>query len=249
DDPADAAGAYRILVENLTWIDPDEAERLLASGEEWTTPLASGADAYIREERGMLMLARHEYDRAVALLSGARVDGLGTALDRPDIRGPRTFLVVAHLLRGDAPAAATALDHTLVRQHMSGWPSYIVSYLRALIAAVRGDLSVARAQIAEAVAVVRHWKIPLGLADCVVGCAVIAFHSGDLPRAAELFGAVYAATGGGLRTPMSMAVYRHYVRAVHAKLDREARAHARAAGAELSLEAALDRELGTSLGR
>ena len=98
-------------------------------------------------------------------------------------------------------------------------------------------------------AIVRRSKVPLGLADCVVGCAVIAFHSGDLPRASELLSAVHAATGGGLRTPMSMAVYRHYVREVRAKLDREARARARAAGTELSLEGALDRELGTPLGR
>jgi len=235
-DPADAGDAYALLAANLTWIDPDEAERLLARAAEWTTSLGSAAADFIRSERGMLLLARHDYDRAVAELSGARPEGFGRVA---------TFLVVAHLLREDGAAAATVLDRSLESQPMWGWPAYFVPYFRAVIAAVSGDVSAARARIADTTALVRRWKIPLGLADCVVACAIAAFHSGDLPRAAELLGAVYAATGGGLRTPMSMAIYLHYVREVRSRLDREARARARAAGATLSLEEALARELST----
>ena len=51
-----------------------------------------------------------------------------------------------------------------------------------------------------------------------------------------------------MRTDRSLLVYRHYVRAVRAALDRAAVAKSRAAGAALALDAALTRELAVSTG-
>ena len=108
---------------------------------------------------------------------------------------------------------------------------------------MRGRVGGARQHLREALHQVRRWKIPLGLADCVVGCAVVAFHTGDATRAAELLAAVRRAAGGGLRSPMSMCVYRHYVRQVRATMSPEARSAALEAGAQIGLDDAVAREL------
>ena len=235
DDPAEAGGAYSILVANLSWIDPDEAERMLARAPEWTVRIEPHASTYVRAARGSLALARQDYQRAVELLQPA---------DSRVLVGGRTFeLTVAHLMCGDADRAAAAIEEGVAHAD-AAWFEYYVPLLRALVAAVRGDRACARDELRKAVTLVRRWKVPLGLADCVLACAVIAFHAGAVELAAELLAAVKAATGGGLRSPMTNCVYRHYVGAARAALSADVRAKARAAGMGLALEAALARELG-----
>ncbi len=236
DDPADAGGAYSFLLGNLIWIDPDEAEHLLESAPRWAAPLGPWTDTYIRAARGRLASARYDYDRAAALFPGTNLRSTA----------PPYHLVVVHLLRGDLAAATALLDKATGLERT--WVDYYRPLLRALIATRSGDHVTACVRLREAVAQVRRWQVPLGLADCVVGCAVVAFHAGDPERASELLAVVQAATGGGLRTDMSVVLYRHYVRAVRAALDRGTVAKARAAGAALTLEAALTRELAVSPG-
>ena len=77
----------------------------------------------------------------------------------------------------------------------------------------------------------------------MLGATVLAFGRGDYPRASELLAAARAATGGFFRSPASMCLYRHHARALREVLDRETAARARAAGAALSLDEALAREL------
>ncbi len=236
EDPAEAGAAYSLLVANLNWIDADEAERLLSTASRWAACLGPQAEDYIHFARGELAMARHDYDRAVALLSRATKHELFPTLEYD--------LVVAHLLRGDSARAEAILEASAPGKADVGRVlEYSTSVLRALIRVLRGDQEGARTQLTETLAHVRRWKVPLGLADCVLGCAVIAFHEGDTRRASELLEAVRAATGGGLRSPMSMAVYRRYVRMVRRTLDRDTVAEARAAGAALTLEAAITREL------
>src|SRR5262249_49339197 len=100
DNPADAGGAYSLLVENLTYLDIDEAERLLERAAEWTAALGITADAYIRIHWAWIAMVRHDYERAVALLSGLRLEA--TEYLSPLSLSP---LVVAHVLRGDDAAA------------------------------------------------------------------------------------------------------------------------------------------------
>lgn len=240
EHPEHAGGAYSLLVANLTWIDPSEAERLLQLAPEWTKGLGPLAQGYVLAAQGELACARGDYDRAVALFS--RVRSEARAFYDVQLHN----LAVAHALRGDPETAARFLDILAAETDDTRWRDYYLPFLRAVTAAVRGDPSTARADTLEALALVRRWKIPLGLADCVVACAVSAFHAGDTPRAAELLAAVRAATGGGLRSPMSTCIYRHYVRAVRAAMDGDAAARARAlaTGGALTLEAAVARELG-----
>jgi hypothetical protein len=234
--PADAAGAYSLLVGNLTWVDPDEAERLLERAVEWTAPLGRHAGDYVRSAHAILACARHEYGRAAALFSAVS--------DRRNLAGiAATTAVAAYLLHGDVAAAEQTLAEVFSNWGGTGWPAYYLPLFRGLLAAVRGDPNMARAQLADAVAIIRRWKIPLGLADGVLGCAVLSFHTGQLERASELLASIRAATGGLLRSPMSMVLYRHYIRAARDALDRDTAARARAAGTALSLEAALAREL------
>jgi predicted ATPase/class 3 adenylate cyclase len=234
--PADAGGAYSLLVGNLIWVDPDEAERLLEHAEEWTLPLGAFAADFVCSTRAVLACARRDYERAVALFSGVH--------DARYLRGPSGgTAVTAHLLRGDVAAAAKILDESYPRWVSTGWPAYYLSLFRALLAALRGDPTTARAYLIDAVAIIRRWKVPLGAADGVLACAALAFHAGRVERASELLASIHAATGGLLRSPMSMCLYRHYVSAVRAALDRDAVTRARAAGAALSLDAALARGL------
>ena len=82
----------------------------------------------------------------------------------------------------------------------------------------------------------------------MLGWAIVRYHAGEVVRASELLGAVGAATGGGLRSPMSLMLYRHYVRAVRETMGREAARRARAIGTELTLDRALARELADAAG-
>jgi hypothetical protein len=233
DDPSQAGGAYSYLTENMVWIDPDEAERLLEAAPRWTKPLGSRAHNYICALRGMLAAARQDYEEALRLFKQGDLSGFAAGLP--------SGLLAVHLLRGDVSEATAILERDAASA--VGWVDYFEPLARARIASRSGDHCAAHAHLREAVARVRRWKVPLGLADCVVGCAVDAFHAGDPERASELLAAVQAATGGGLRTPASMIAYRHYRRAVRGALDQATVARARAAGAALTLEAALAREL------
>jgi hypothetical protein len=237
ENPADAGGAYSVLVANLMWTDPAAAEALLDRATEWTGPLGPDADDYIKTARAGLASARQDFDAAVSLLSQVR---------NKRLFGPLAMeLAVDHLLRGDVQVATEMLE---AMGHFGAitWFAYFEPYCRALIAAIRGDVAEARTELRRAVSLVRRWKVPLGLADCGIGCAAVALHGGDARRASELLATVRAATGGGLRSTMSMAIYRHYVRAVRGRLDPDAVTSARAAGAALTLEQAIARELGTA---
>jgi tetratricopeptide (TPR) repeat protein len=233
--PAEARGAYSLLVANMTWIDADEADRLLESAAEWTVALGPLADGYVGFARASVALARHDYARAIALLSRASYHA---------VHGIRPLeLAVAYLLHGDPDRASVAVDEDAHRHDLQRWRDYYVPFIRGLIAAVRGDVADARAHLADAIASIKRWKIPLGLADGVLGYAVVRFHAGDYVRASELLAAVQTATRGGLRSPMSMGVYRHYIRAMRAASHQEGIAEARARGAAMTLDAAIAREL------
>lgn len=230
-DPADAGSAYSLLVGNLTWVDPDEAERLLEDTS-WARALGPVADDYLIATRGTLACARLDHQRAIAFLSKLEA--------RPAFAPQLVLLAAAHLICGDVDRAERVC-RTIIGS-ASLW-ACSMPYVRALIAAARGDAAGASDELRKAVALVRRWKMPLGLADCVVGCAVNAFHAGNLSRASMLLAAVHASTAGFLRSPMSMYVYRHYVRTVRAGLGHDAAVRARAVGAALSLDAAIAAEL------
>lgn len=238
EHPADAGAAYGLLAHNLVWVAPDEAERLLENAEEWAAPLGSALGAVIASIRTAVACARHDYDRAVEAIAA-----VGDAFDGGVLAGPTGgIIVVARVLHGDLEEAEAMLDR--LRIPHGRWPQYYAFLLRAVIDACRGDFAGAREKLAGSVAIIRQWKIPLVAADGVLGCAVLAVHEGRMERASELLACIAGATGGFLRSPMSMCLYRHYRREVRAALDAATVARARAAGESLSLEAVLEAELG-----
>jgi hypothetical protein len=240
-EPATVAQAYGVLIANLTWMDLAQAERLVDEVDEWRARAGIELGGFIKRARGVLALASGQYDRAVAILRE-------TYARRSHLEPwtwSRTDLVIAHLFAGNAAAAS---DMVADLGQARGWQNYFPAYLGALIAAAQGDPALARVRVRECLAAVRRWKVPLGLVDCVVACAVIAFHAGDIERASELLAAAHTASGGNFRTPSSVAVYRHYAHAVRDGLDAERSRRARAAGATLSLETALARELAETHG-
>ena len=78
------------------------------------------------------------------------------------------------------------------------WLEFYRPLLRALIATPGGDHVAARLQLGAAVAQMRRWKIPPGLADCVIGCAVVAFHACDPERGSKSLAAVQGRPTHGL---------------------------------------------------
>ena len=235
---SDASGAHGILVHNLVWSAPDEAERVLENAAEWAKPLGAAAPGLIGQARAIVACARHDYDEAVAHISG--VDDV----DDGEIFGGSASAIVAtvRILHGELDEAEAILESVSLSDQR--WSRYYLPLLRGIIDARRGDIAGAREKIKESVAHSRRWKVPLAISDGVLGCAAIAFHAGRIERASELLACIAAATGGALRTPMSMCLYRYYRREVRSALDAATVARARSAGKNLSLEAALAAELG-----
>jgi predicted ATPase/class 3 adenylate cyclase len=238
--PGAVTAAYGLLVTNLTWMDYAEAERLVdgavAAAKRAQIPVSALED----DLRAGLALARGDYSEAVA--RAAALTSKPTEL----IWG-RYTLGVALLLNGDPATAGRVLDAMATPNLLRSWSAYFLTLLRALVVAEQGDKREARRLLLESAAIVRRWKVPLGLADCVLGTAVLAFRRGDYHRASELLAAAHAATGGSFRSPASMCLYRHHARALRHELDRETAARARAAGATVTLDEALARELALEL--
>jgi predicted ATPase len=233
---AAVATAYGLLVTNLTWMDYGEAERLVDVAVA-AAKRANVAPGPLEDDlRAGLALARGDYAEAVARAGSLASQARGLIWGR-------YTLSVALLLSGDAAGASRTLDAIAMPRVLRTWVSYFLTLLRALVVAQRGDHGEARRLLLQAVSAVRRWKVPLGLADCVLGATVLALGRGDYPRASELLAAAHAATGGSFRSPASMCLYRHHARALRDLLDRETAARARAAGSALSLDEALAREL------
>jgi len=77
---SDAGGAFALLVHNLAWVAPNEAERLLEDAEEWAAPLGSRALGLICIARAIVACARHQYPEALGYLCDAGVRGLSRRL-------------------------------------------------------------------------------------------------------------------------------------------------------------------------
>jgi tetratricopeptide (TPR) repeat protein len=243
EHPSDACGAHGILVHNLAWAAPDEAERLLENAAEWAAPLGTAAAGVIGAARAIVACARHDYDEAVAHISG-----IGSVNDGGVFGGPAGGIVATiRILHGDLDEAESILESLFLSDER--WPQYYFPLLRGIIDARRGDIAGAREKVGESVAHSHRWRVPLATADGVLGCAAIAFHAGRTERASELLACIAAATGAALRSPMSMCLYRYYRREVRAGLDAATVARARSAGISLSLEAALAAELGWGVRR
>jgi hypothetical protein len=237
EHPSDAGGAYGILVQNLAWFSPDEAERLLENAAEWTRPLGDAAAGMIAGAGAIIACARYDYPGAAS-----RVRGVADAGEGGVFGGPASAIAaVIHVLNDEIDEAEAILARVVFRQDR--WPRYYLPLLQGIVDARRGDIAAATDKIRESVTYARRWKVPLAAPDGVIGCVALAYHAGKVERASELLACITAATGGALRSPMSMCLYRYYRREVRSVLDADTVARIRVR-VDFSPEEALAAELG-----
>jgi hypothetical protein len=157
---------------------------------------------------------------------------------RYGMRGSTLGLAFALHLVGDQRGAEAASREPTV-QGIGG--DHARHLLLALTAAATGRWSDAVREMAVAATVMRRYRYPLTLNDCVVVAGALAALEGRLERASVLLAAV--ADRSAVRSPEMWAVYLHYRGIVRAGLEPAAIRRCREEARTLDLERALDAEL------
>lgn len=227
-----------VLAANSLWVDPDRALALYDEIER-----RRGSCLLVTIGRATWALTNRRYEEAVEQFLAA----LGTSNASPLASSGS---VVAEGARHVLPFLATAL-HLCARnddaeaaldQAGQGGPdpfNHFSIMLRAAVQASRADLHGARQLLAASVAAAWRSGLPLGIADCAIGAAAVAYWAGDYGLASETLAAVRGV--GGFRTEASFALYRGYVDRVRAVLGDSARP----SGAAQPIDEALNRALNT----
>jgi predicted ATPase/class 3 adenylate cyclase len=235
-DPGEGmvGSAYIPLAVGLMTADPEAADRAITEGvahiERARSPVFPSA--YLASMRVGTALMRGDAARAVEL---GRAQGGSMLFGN---RGSTLGLAYAlHLVGDHAGAEATSRDPSV--QGVGG--AHARHLLLALTAAATGRAEDAARELATAASLVRRYRYPLTLNDCVIVCGALAALEGRLERACTLLAAV--ADGGSVRSPELWAVYLHYRAIVRAGLDRATITRCREQARTLDLEQALDAEL------
>ena len=226
--------AYAPLAIALMVTDPEAAERVIDEGIERRRHARSPAfpAAMLASLRMGTALMRGdarsvvERGRLVADAPGFMTDGVAFAL---------------HLLGDHDGAEAEARGQSLDGPRSSGMGEHSRHLLYALTAAARGQWETTGRELAVAAAIVRRYRYPLTLNDCVVACGAIAALEGRFERACILLAAV--ADRASVRSPHAWAVYLHYRAIVRAALDPATVRRCRDAARAVDLDRALDEEL------
>jgi hypothetical protein len=215
-----------------------------------TDPAA--ADRAIDEGLERIRLARAPTFGA-PMLASLRI---GTALMRGDARAavergrvtspghlfaqPLGVAFALHLL-GEHDAAEADARRSPLLMRSSGVGEHGRQLLYALTAAARGQREAAGRQLAAAAGLVRRYRYPLTLNDCLVVCGALAALERRFERACVLLAAV--ADRHFVRSPEIWAVYLHYRGIVRAALDAATVHRCRAEARTVDLDRALDDEL------
>jgi hypothetical protein len=228
-------GAYIPMVIALMVSDPDAADRVIDEGME-----------HIRRTRSPafppVLLASFKVGTALMRGDAARAVELGRAYETVGVPRADTSLGLAyalHLVGDQAGAAAEAARRRHVLQNGGG--EHACHLLLALTAAATARWDDAARELAAAAVLVRRYRYPLTLNDCVIVCAALAAIEGHLERTSVLLAAV--ADRGSVRTPELWAVYLHYRRLARAGLDAATVRRCREEARTVDLERALDAEL------
>lgn len=183
----------------------------------------------------LLVLGRfaESADLARDSLAAAEVVGLD-----PFTANVRRLLIVALHLDGDHGRAMEETVRVLA-DATAGLGSY-----EAVVLAAEGDIDFARQRAAENLTwAAELGHLPLHDVDTLITIAAIEAIAGDDERAATLLAAGRSLgkhySFGGFRSPMSFALYVHYVRLVRAALDPDDARRARDRGLAMSLEEAI----------
>jgi tetratricopeptide (TPR) repeat protein len=235
-----------VLAANSLWVHPDRALALYDEIER-----RRGPSLLVTKGRATWAFTNRRYEEAVELFLealGMNDASLLGSLDTIIASGEGTWVVLRdlatalHLCARNDDAEA-ALDQA-GRQGQDPVNHFPIM-LRAAIRAARGDLHGARQLLAASVATVRRGGLPLGIADCAIGAAAVAYWAGEHVSASETLAAVRGV--GAFRTQSSFALYRGYVDRVRAGLGDAARPSGAARPIDEALDRALSR-LGVSAG-
>jgi predicted ATPase len=227
-----------VLAANSLWVDPDRALALYDEIER-----RRGSSLLVTNGRATWALTNRRYEEAVELFlealgvsNASQLAYAGSVIDEGTWHVLPFLATALHLCARNDDAEA-ALD-----QAGRGGPepfNHFSITLRAAIQASREDLNGARQLLAASVAAVRRSGLPLGIADCAIGAAAVAYWAGNHRLASETLAAVRG--GVGFRTQASFALYRGYVDRVRAALGDAARP----TQAARPIDDALDRALST----
>ena len=154
---------------------------------------------------------------------------------------PANGLALALHLAGE-PARAVEIAQQNLPTVASGPMQIGWALGEVMTAVIAGSRDQARVALRMAVSDARLASIPLLNGEWLVGFAALAAEEGDLPRAARLLAAARALGTDAVvqfRSPISYAVYRHYVRIVRAGLAPEDGKRYRDEGRAMSPDEAL----------
>ena len=149
-----------------------------------------------------------------------------------------TELMLVLFLLGDHQRALAVPRPSDLDPQRAFW-DYRWSLLRGLVAALEGRFGAAGQQLLDAADQIRSSPIKRLDTDVLLGCAVLAHHTGDHRRASEIL----ASFRGAVRSPASFALYVHHRDLLRAQLSESELAGIRERGAHLDPAEVLDREL------
>ena len=129
---------------------------------------------------------------------------------------PAFLLIILGQYEEAARSLASAAGDSSVKSFGGGYREPLV---RAMADAARGHADVATEHLAVAMRMIDRRPLSLLDRDILIGAAVLAYHRGDIERAAVLL-AVERQHLTGVRSPGSWALYLHYRDLVRAALDR-----------------------------
>jgi predicted ATPase len=184
---------------------------------------------------GLVTVGR--FAEAVELAEECRSLG-GVEEELLDVMATHGILIVAwHLLGADDRSFAAAARGLHLAADANRWGAY-----EAVALAAHGELARARERAVERLRSARERNIPLGEAETLINLGVIEAIAGAFERAGILLAAGRSLGRGylgGFRSPLSWALYAHYVPIVRDHVDSDVARRARDRGSVMTLEEAM----------
>ena len=210
-DPGTRVLAAVLLANACTIFDPARIPQLIDDAVRDVPQDAVPARMWLRLRchEPMGMVAQGRLDDAAERFDELVAEGEGLAAAE---------VVFVHLLLGRRDRALTVPPPGEVDPDDHVW-DYRWELVRALIAAIDGEIERADHHLVAAAERVRAVPASLLDHDVLLGVAPVAYHGGDARRASELM----ATFRGVVRTPATFALYRHYRNLLKQHLSKEER--------------------------
>lgn len=184
--------------------------------------------------KAITLLYQHRYDEAAVIIDRHKVSWATTPLAA---RTVALTVSVVEYLRG---RHRDALEQLGGEEMISDVWAVAEEVVAAVIVADSGNMSDARSRMRVVAETVRRggWH-PLARHDCLVGLAILAAIEGECDRASRMIATVTSPS-----TPPLGILLRHHREYVHDQLERETRKRCIEEGRAMSVDEAIDLELG-----